>query len=367
MKLVDKYLLRSYLVPLAYCLVTFTMLYVIFDLFYYLQDFLEAKTPVRHIVLYYLFNIPPNIVYIVPVSLLLAALYTLSQLTKTNELIAMRACGLSIYRLMAPFIGVALGATLSVALMNELLGPRLAYWCEQFIRMQEKDRPISVHIAYNLPYKNAAAGRTWMIGELDTRKLEMSNVLVTQQRPDGSDEYKIHTRHAKWLDGRWWFSEVSIQQYRLDGVPAGPPKMELHREMFEFDEEPRHFIAEIKDPLQNPQFFSSHELYDYIRTHSPMSPAYRAILDTEIHRKLAMPLMCLIVTLLGIPFGAAQHGRKGAFMAIVFAICLFFAFYVVSNVGIALGKKQVIAPWLAGWLPNLLFFTLGAGMVYRMR
>jgi len=76
--------------------------------------------------------------------------------------------------------------------------------------------------------------------------------------------------------------------------------------------------------------------------------------------------VCLIVTLIGIPFGA-QTGRKGAFLGAILAIGLFFGFYVLINVGVALGKEQTIRPWLAGWLPNLFFLGVGSVLVYRMR
>ena len=114
MKIIDKYLLRTFMVPLVYCLVGFSMIFVIFDLFDHFSDFMEAKTSLLDILKYYLFILPSILSYIVPISLLLSVLYALSTLTRSNELTAMRASGVSLYRLMLPFMTMGLLFALAV-------------------------------------------------------------------------------------------------------------------------------------------------------------------------------------------------------------------------------------------------------------
>ena len=207
---------------------------------------------------------------------------------------------------------------------------------------------------------NEVAGRDWIVEKFDTQTFEMSNVTLTQKRPDGTAE-RIQTRQAHWLDGRWWFEELVTQNYDRDGNPMGPPQFELRKEMKDIVETPTDFINEIKDP----KYLSASEILNFLKTHR-LSDEKIAQRKVDFHSRLAMPWTCLIVALLGIPFGA-QTGRKGAFIGIVLALSLFFGLYVLVNVGVALGKKQVIDPWLAGWLPNIFFFCLGCVMVYRMR
>jgi lipopolysaccharide export LptBFGC system permease protein LptF len=132
--------------------------------------------------------------------------------------------------------------------------------------------------------------------------------------------------------------------------------------MTALSESPDAFLNEIKDP----EYLSSLELVHFLRTHRHLSESTIARIRVDLHNRLAMPWTCLIVTLIGIPFGA-QTGRKGAFLGVLLAIGLFFGFYVLINVGVALGKKQVLDPWLAGWIPNLFFLVLGSTLVYRMR
>ena len=362
MKLIDKYLLKTLMVPLTYCLLAFAMIYVIYDLFDNLEDFIKGQTPLLDVVKFYVFLMPSVINIIAPVSLLLSVLYSLSSLTRSNELTAMRASGLSLYRLVTPMIMVGLTATILVALIHETLGPWSAYWTRQFILMQRSANSVPVHLAFNLAFKNEVDRRIWMIGTFDTKTFLMEDVNVLQQREDGSDAAKIRAKSGHWLDDRWWFEEISTQTYTPEGNPTGAAKIELRSEMNEFRETPKDFINEIKDP----EYLSSREILTFLRTHRHISRDTKARIKVNLHNRLAMPWTCLIVTLLGIPFGA-KTGRKGAFLGVVLALSSFFGFYFLVNLGLAFGKKQILAPWVAGWMPNIVFLIIGLILVYRMR
>jgi lipopolysaccharide export system permease protein len=277
MKIIDRYLLRTFLVPFFYCLTAFMMMYVIFDLFDNLNDFVDGKTPLMLVVKYYLILFPSVMIRIVPISLLLAVLYSLSSLTKNNELTAMRASGVSIIRLMIPFLSVGLFFTLVVGVVHETIGPRAAYWCYNFVREQKKSDPAAVYVKQDLAIKNQVTRRIWLVGEFDIRDYRMKQIEVIQQREDTSDAKKIRAKDAQWLDGRWWFRDLVEQVYDQDGNPMGPPRFALTEEMEELTEEPSLFLNEFKDP----EFLSSLELMDYLKTHQhrerPPSPASRPI------------------------------------------------------------------------------------------
>lgn len=373
MKLIDKYLIRNFLTPFIYCVLAFTMIFIIFDLFNTLSDFLEAKTQGMQIFQYYLYIIPSVVVYIIPTSLMLALLYTLSHMTKNNELTAMRASGVSLYRLMLPFIVVGFIASIAVAIINETIGPWSAYWTDQFIEAEKHKHEYNSYIKHNLALKNTRQYREWFIGTFNSMNYEMNNVRIIQQRPDGSDAAKIWAKKAEWLDGEWWLSDVIRQDYRANGRPDGGPRNLLgigertkSVSMPEFSETPEDFLNERKDARENPEQFSSHELMQYINRHVDFSKQVRSRVMTDFYSRMAMPWTCLVVVLLGIPFGS-QTARKGAILGITMALGLFFSYYILINVGVALGKGLILPPWFAAWLPNLVFFCLGITLVYRMR
>ncbi|HMO50893.1 MAG TPA: LptF/LptG family permease [Kiritimatiellia bacterium] len=361
MKLIDKYLLATFLVPLGYCLAAFTLVYVIFDLFDHLNDFVEGQTPIGDVITYYIVLMPSVLVFIVPISLLLAVLYSLSSLTKNNEITAMRASGISMIRLMTPFLLVGLLASLGVLAVNETVGPDAAWWSKKFVTEQRKADPDDVHTA-ELAFHKDNANRFWYIQRFDTRDFSMRRIEVIQMGEDNQEEYKLNAAEGRWLDGYWVFTDITIQYYDDEGNPRGPARQAAFREMTEFNEKPSDFLSEIKPP----EFMSSRELLRYLRVNRNLQAEAKLRRTVDLHFRLAQPWTCFIVTLLGIPFGN-QTGRKGALRGFVLSIGLFFGYYALINFGLYLGKGGLLPPWLAGWSPNMIFFTTGVILIYRMR
>src|SRR5689334_14290664 len=108
MRLLDRYLLRELCVPLTYCLVGFLIFWISFVLFDNLEDFQTAKLSVGEVVRYYAIKTPELLVTVLPVALLLALLFALTNHGRHNEMIAMRAAGVSLARISIPYVVVGL-------------------------------------------------------------------------------------------------------------------------------------------------------------------------------------------------------------------------------------------------------------------
>jgi len=315
-----------------------------------------------HVIRFYVLLLPSLLIYVVPISLLLATLYCLSNLTKNNELTAMRASGVSLYRLMLPFMVVGLFFSLTVAVVNETIAPWSAYWTEQYVKSQRAKGEFDIYQASHLAYKNEKQHRIWMINSFNTKTYDMENVEVVQQRDDGSDEIRLQAKQGRWLDGCWWFIDLVEQKYNARGHPVGPPTFEREREMRFLTETPSTFMNEIKEP----KFLCARELSGFLANHAHLSKDTVARLRADLHHRLAIPWTCFIVMLLGIPAGV-QTGRRGALTGIAISLTLFFSYYVLLHVGLWLSKTYLITPWLMNWGPNLMFLVLGGYLIYRMR
>src|SRR5262249_25592310 len=123
MRLLDRYLLRELLVPLGYCLAGFLIFWVAFDLFAELNNFQEHKLHGGDILEYYLVKTPEFLVIVMPMGLLLALLYTLTNHARHHEITAIRGAGISMWRLCVPYLGVGLAASLCLFALNEFLVP----------------------------------------------------------------------------------------------------------------------------------------------------------------------------------------------------------------------------------------------------
>jgi lipopolysaccharide export system permease protein len=219
MKILTRYLLTGLLFPLLYCLLGLSLVFIVSDLIDNFSDFLESGIRFREILYYYSQLLPSVFVEILPVCLLLAMLYSLSRLTRHSEITAMRAGGVSIGRIVLPFLGAGLAATLLTMLVHEKIAPDATWRAEMFVEYQKAGRNQERYFQDHLALKYHR--RVWNIQRFDLRDGSMQNVEMVEQREDGSDAIKYNAEQARWLDGRWWFINLVVQSYRENGDLAG--------------------------------------------------------------------------------------------------------------------------------------------------
>jgi len=363
-KLIDKYIAKTVLTALVYVLSAFIMFFIIMDLFENLGDFLDNETPPHLIVQYYIFLVPATLVYNAPISMLLAVLYGLYNLTHSNELTAMRASGISLFRTICPILIIGTFLSIFVLIVNEAVGPSSRYFGYLFLSEQtgKANEEMSSHIGYGVPFRNGVEKRSWQIDEFNSKTLEMKGVVLTQEHENGFNLWKIEAKTAQWLDGVWWFYDISKQSYSKKGHPTGFPKITRKQEMLDLNETPYDFLNIIKKP----EFLSAYQLKKYIQNSEGISDKKFARLNTDFHFRLALPFACIIVTLLGVPFGYTT-ARKGVLLGMIICFSLVFSYFCLVNLFLAMGKFQSMSSVLAGWLPNILFLGLGIELIRRMR
>jgi lipopolysaccharide export system permease protein len=371
MKIIDRYMLKEYLVPFGYVLGSFCMLYIVLDLFERFPNFVEAKVPILDVFVYYgyyLFAVNgfvPFIVVILPIALLLAALYTLTMFARHNELTAMCASGVSVRRLMTPLMTVGFCASLFGAITQETIGPFATRWAEDYEQRVLKGRSESVAVVRDYLYHAGEAHRQWLLDRFNKRDpARFKGVKVLQEREDGSLMTEIIARRAEWLDGKWWFYEMQSRPYNEAGEPAGPlsPPSENPVEMSEFAETPTDMLNEI----QKSDFLSSWDMIQSLRARPNLSGAARARREVDIYARIAMPWACMVLILLSLP-ATAGGVRRPALRSVAFGLAALFGFYVIVQTGMILGKREIIWPWLAGWLPNIVFLVIGGALTSRLK
>jgi lipopolysaccharide export system permease protein len=365
MKIVDRYLLREYLVAVLYCVAAFTMVQVLYDLFYHFSKFVAADLPARTIAKYYLYYLAPTVEFILPAALMLATLYTLWQFTRHGELTAMRASGLSLLRIMMPFLWVGIALTAVNGAIKEGVSPWAGLWADEFAKNNFHELTERVYL--DQAHYNTIDRRVWTVEKFDAKHPTLlEGVKVNQERSDGTRLRQWTASRAEWLDGEWWFFDLRAQDFTADGNPIGTlarvPGSEGGIAMSFRTETPMDFVNEVKAW----QYLSARDMIEYIRSHPDLSHAALASKWTDVHMHFALPWACLIVTFFAIPAGA-RSAREGALRGVFAAVLCFFAFHVLTQVGLFLAKREVLAPWVGAWFSNAVFFTAGLRMVFTLR
>ena len=371
MRLLDRYLFRELLAPLAYCLGGFLIFWISFDAFKSLSEFQDDKLHLADVVEYYLAMLPELVVTVLPIALLLALLYALTHHARHNEITAMRAAGISLWRVCLPYLIVGILAGIALFVLNEGCVPHSTVWVRHILNRHVQRREDLEAQNRFTDFVNTREHRSWHFSEYHIKTTEMLNPIVIWNLPDGSMR-QLKADRAIHTNGMWTFFGAKEFEQVSTNAPLLPSLQVSYLPMPEFDETPKQILSEIK--INNYQGVSVlhqtdiplADLVAYLRLHPDLSRADSSRLLTELHARLAAPWTCLVVVLIAIPFGTVS-GRRNLFVGVAGSIFICFAYLVIQKVSLALGSTGHMPPWLAAWLPNLVFGATGLWMTARVR
>ena len=379
LKTLDRYVASAYLRYLA--LSTVALIAV-----FYISTFIDNSDKVfkgmatwSMLLEYFRYATPQWIYYALPVAVLLAALVTIATLTKNSELIVMKACGISLYRVALPmFVTAAAAGALLFAMEETVLGPsnRRAEELKHVIRGNSPDTFDVLHRRWLVGSEGEIYHYTWY----DPRKHLLSGLSIYEF----SDRMRRLTRRT-YVDVATHLPSSTAPAIAPTSGTADQPRADDEnppdlwrvergwtREFGE-DTKIRSFTpieAETRR-LETADYFGADEPRPEFMGYTDLR-AYTDVLQASgfdvlaqrvaLARKLAFPFVTLVMTLIAVPF-AVTIGRSGAMGGIGAGIALAITYWTVISVFAALGAGGVLSPTLAAWAPNLLF---GSAAVYLL-
>jgi lipopolysaccharide export system permease protein len=378
MRLLDRYLLREYLIPLGYCLCGFLILWIFFDLFAEMNEFQSKKLHGNDIAAYYLVTMPAILAIILPMVVLLALLYALTNHSRNHEITAIRAAGISLWRLCLPYLATGFLASVALFALNEFVVPDSSAAGDR-IKMRREPKPagsLPPNLISKFGFTNSRDGdRKWLIGLYNTDTSEMTDVTVIWKLADGSSRWMKAARGVSSND-EWVFYDVQEYNEPPESRALLMPIVQTNKMVFpEFTETPDEIKSEIKitgadrprsgggAAIKLPEL-SIREILSYLRLHP--HPQRENELYTKLYGRLAAPWTCLVAVLIAIPFGTLG-GRRNVFVGVASSIVICLLYYFLQPLCLTFGSAGFMPPWLAAWLPNLVFGLAALCMTARVR
>jgi len=364
MKILDRYLIKNFILPLAYCLFLFCFLYIVIDIFSHLDDILRNKVPLSIILQYYSSFTPLIFVQTSPVASLLAIVYMLSMLNKNNELIAVRACGISVGRLLLPVFATGMVLSLFTFLINENVVPKSIITAEKiksdYIEMISTERKNLKSIENLTVYGKG----NQLIYAKDFNPVDnsLSEIIIFDRDNNQHLHRKILANKGLWNGVEWEFFDCIIYRFDKVGKVIGSALV-FDKKVLEFPETPKELLKH--------EFQMGHmnykELRNYIGRFSETgNPSMLNSLKTDFYFKTALPFISLIIMLLGIPFALTTR-RGGAMSGIGISVLVGLLYYGSIYFSLALGKGGIIPPIVAAHLSNIVFFLIAIGLLRSSR
>ena len=368
MKLLFRYVLTEFIVPFFYCLTGFTAVYVFFEMSGSFSRLLDAKLPATAVVSYFLGYLSPFVIYLFPAALMLATLYTMWNLCRHGEVVAMRSNGVSFAAISAPILAVAALSAAFVAWVDECYVPAHAQWAK-ILRNEKFDLKEADRVD-NLVFRNPRDRRVWTVDGVQTLPggtFRFKDVKVTLDRADGTRESTIRAAAAEYLDGEWWFSNTDVVHHGVGLAEAVSKTPELDALKFrvfpEFRERPTDILMQNRDL----KFSSVRDKLRFMRVSKGEMPEQRRReCQFEAFAQALAPLACIVMTLFSIPAGIASS-RQSVFKGIVGAVGMFFAFYALAMLVRVLPEIADFPVWYAAALPYAVFLALGWWLFRRHR
>ncbi len=354
----DLYIFREFMIPFSVLVFTFILLFLIGDIFNYLSDFLDAKQ--QHgiflkAVEFFALKMPGNIRFVLPISILLSCMYTISSLGRCREITAMRASGISMLRCGGAIYAVALITTGVNFWFNEQLVPTCNMDAE--VLLQEVKYPGYNRSMYNmLQFRSPDKTRDWLFNNFSDYGLS-ERVILKQFKPDSSGKHyliwDLQADSAVYdpVNG-WTFRKGLITRYHeLLHIPGAS-------QQFSTITFPRNEIREtpyeIKNAVKPPDELSSRTILTILLVNKNMAHQLRCSYETLLYYRLAFPWICFLCVFLGLPI-AVKNERSGVFLSIVTAVGAIVLFQILTELFLALGKQGYIPPVIGGLGPTFAF------------
>ena len=365
-RILDEYVVLEFLKMFLLVLIGFVVLMLVFTFFDLVSDILKNHIPLSTVG-EYLVNLTPDMLYqIAPLAVLIAVLVTFGVLNRNSELIAMKATGISLYRLVVPVVAIAAILSVSLFLFDEYYLPQ-ANRKQEALRNIIKGRPPQtvLHPEHNWIFGQPRAGepgRIFYYEFFDPVRDEFANLSVFEFDPATfALSRRIFASRAVWNErsNSWVFRDGWERDFEGGAVkPDG--YHEFARTSFaELHEEPGYFK---KESLQS-QEMNFGQLDHYI-SDLRQSGFDTMVLRVALWHKLAYPLIAIVMAVLAIPF-ALSMGRRGSLTGIAVAIFVALTYFVADSLFGAMGNHNYLPAALAAWSPDILFGLTGGYLLLR--
>ncbi len=363
MLILDRYVAKSFLKTFFSCLFVFISLYIIIDVFTALTEILRNHPEPLKVLEYYVYSIPLIFAQTSPIATLLATLFSLGHMNQNNEIIAMRSCGLSVYKIVRPFLLFGFLLSLVIFLVNENVTPQ-AQKMSKFIRENYIDK--SPDKMGDKPIENVAVygfnNRLFFINKLYPKSNTIQGLTILEHDRYQNVKSKIYAEKAVWRNNRWVLYQCFIYHME-DGKQIKGEPLYFSDTTFKIEETPEDFLRQ-NVPVEN---MNAKELANYISRLSPSeSSGTIKRLKVDLYQKTSFPFTSLIIILIGIPSSIVIQRRAIAFSSIGLCIGISFIFYVSFAVSIALGKAGALPPFLSAWISHVLFGAVALAFISKI-
>jgi lipopolysaccharide export system permease protein len=356
LKLFDRYVLGKFIRQLLFSLAAAVLIFVVVDLIENLDKFIDRNVPFQIVFEYYVYFLP-NIIYLVlPVAVLLAALFTVGGLSRSHEITAMKASGIGLHRIQLHLLFVGLLIAVGNFYFGEMVVPITTKSGQHLFKYWVKGESPEQVSSSGVTYIRTHPGELVRIKHYDAAKKEIFE--LDWQRFEGQIMVeRVFASKAVWQDSTWALEGGKHWVFTPDSLRL----KRITREIFpELGFSPSDLVKVQTDPKEMGYW----QLLDFVERSREMGGDPHKW-EVELAFKIAMPWTCVIVILLGVPIAAWYH-RSGVSLSFGLGLLISFTFFAMQQTGRIMGYSGSLEPFIAAWTGNITFSVVGLFLYWRV-
>ena len=359
-KILDKYIIKQFVLSILFGLITFALIFVIVDLMENLDDFLDQQVSKELIAIYYIYFLPEIVRLTLPISILLACMFTVGKLNNFNELTVMKASGISLYRFMFPFIVVGIILSMFSIFFSGWIVPE-SNRHKVYIEQNHMKKNL-VNPGTNLFFQDEN-GRYINIGYYDqySQIISRAGIVHTEIKNPPRIIKRIDCEKLIWdsLAQNWIAINVIENNFTSDSINIITKYDTLKITYLNFKPD------DILIKQKRIEEMTLPEIRQVIDSQK-RSGLDVTKLEIDFHSIIAFSLASLIVIFFGVPFSADKRSGTVAFQ---FGMNLFFTFIYLAFMKISqsFGKNGLMNPILTAWFANFVFIAVAIINILRVR
>ena len=358
-RILSQYVIREFLRIFSLSLTSLILICILVIFFEKLSLFIRHDANPLVMLEFLLYKIPEAAFqWTLPYAVLMATVLTLGIFSSHSEITAMKASGISLYRITFPLLLFAFLASLCSFMGNEYLVPyanqRTQYLLDVEVR---KEEPSSFFKNFKIWYHGDR--QIFNIQLLDPQERSLKGVTLYQFDDQFRCIQRIDAKEAKWINGTWRFYGGAVRDFNENGSIRTVPFQEMELPLKETWES----FQKVKRDADQLSYSDLATYVEKIRSAGYDSIRY----EVSLQAKLSYPFLSFVMVLIGIPFALKTSRSGGIALNIGISVLIAFAYGVTFYVSLSFGKSGLLSPLFAAWTPTLLFSLAGAFTLMSVR
>lgn len=359
MNILNRFLLKHFLRILLLSCGAFIGIYLLIDFFEKVSDFIDHKAVAGDYLIYVVNSLPVIFVQILPLAILMSVVLTLGSLGRSNEVTAMRACGVSLWRIVQPLMITALSLSILLLCLNEFIVPLNAKALNELLEIKLQGKQRLSYKRNELWYRDQDRIINIQVADPQQKQLRGVTIFSLDQTP--KLVRRQEAAHVNFFDGRWTSQELLERTFdKTNGDLLGEETKK--DQTLDLNRKPQDFAMQVE---QNSTLNFRQLLQKVTKLNLEGIDSTRQQVD--MHNRLAAPFTCLIMGFLGVPF-ALQRGRNSNIaLGIGLSLGIGVVYFILQSLVTAFGYSGALPPLLAAWASNIIFLMLGIWLLLSVK